>query len=172
VPYGSLNNEVIVAAGQIVGLTVTADPPPQREYKVGEEYDFHLPVTLHLAIEDLTTLATNPVTPPVTPDLAPVTVPENGGEAAGSPTAAPATFAGLRVKNYAGDTLTFTINNQVYTIANNAEMTIPLLPGSYTYTASRPFMAVGGIVDLPAGQGIELSVAVNFTEDVLNVYQN
>jgi hypothetical protein len=79
---------------------------------------------------------------------------------------------GLLIKNYAGDTLIFTVNNQAYSIANNTSATLPLPPGRYDYTASLPFVATTGTVDLPADQGVELSIAINLGHDVLSVYQN
>jgi hypothetical protein len=185
VPGGSLNDEVTVGAGQVTGLNITAGLPPEREYEVGEAYDFLLPVTLQLFKEDLTARASAPAqqaqapatdTPPVqqaeTPaaDLPPA-VPgsDDGAVATGQPAAS---AEGLRVKNYAGETLIFTINNQAYSIPDHGELTIPLPPGSYSYTASRPFVATTGTVELQPNQGVELSVAINVAGDVLSVYQN
>jgi len=76
------------------------------------------------------------------------------------------------VKNYAGETLLLTINNEVYPIENNSETTLALPPGQYNYTASLPFVATTGTVDLAAGQHIELSVAISIERDLLSVYQN
>ena len=77
------------------------------------------------------------------------------------------------VKNYTGDTLVFTIDNQAYFVPDNSEETILLTtPGSYNYTASLPYVATTGTVNLPEGHGIELSIAINLARDFLSVYQN
>ena len=78
----------------------------------------------------------------------------------------------MLVKNYAGEALTFTIDGREYTIPNNDELTIDLPAGSYSFTASRPYVATTGTVELLPDQGVELSVAVNVAGDVLSVYQN
>jgi hypothetical protein len=172
VPGGSLNGEVMMVAGAVTGLNVTADLPPEREFKIGEKYEFLLPVTLHLFQEDFTGRA-GAVAAPVTPDLAPATLPASGAEAtAPAPPVSPAVAEGLLIKNFAGDTLTFTINNQAYSIADRGELALSLAPGSYTYTASRPYVATTGAVNLQPGQGIELSIAINVGGDILSVYQN
>jgi hypothetical protein len=172
IPGGSLNADITVMPGQVIGLNITADLPPEREYVVGEKYDFLLPVTLHLFEEDLTARA-NAAMAPAAPVAAPAALPASGSEAAPAPQdqTAPA-FEGLRIKNYAGETLIFTINNQAYTVPNNDELTIPLPPGSYNYTASRPFVATTGTVELQPSQPVELSIAINVAGDVLSAYQN
>ena len=49
---------------------------------------------------------------------------------------------------------------------------ITLSPGTYNYTASLPFVATTGTVNLSQNQGVELSVAINIAGDVMSVYQN
>jgi hypothetical protein len=179
IPAGSLNDEVTVVAGQVLGLNISADAPPEREYKIGEKYDFILPVTLRLFEEDLTVRANTIVAGPTTIEAAPAaqavpaTLPVSGGETlVVAPPQQPAVTSGLLIKNYAGETLIFTINGQAHNVPNNDQLTIPLLPGSYTYTASLPFVAATGTVDLQPSQGVELSVAINIAHDVLSIYQN
>ncbi len=166
VPNGSLNGEINVVAGQIVGLNVSAKLQPEPKYDIGEPSPLPLPVELQLAQEELTAKAV--------PQGAatPGELPTSGGVL--PPTDVPAVTApqGLLIKNYAGDTLIFTINNQAYSIANNTSTTLPLPPGRYDYTASLPFVATTGTVDLAADQGVELSIATNVNHDVLSVYQN
>jgi hypothetical protein len=171
VPGGSFNGEIEVVAGGVAGLNITADLPPERDDEIGEKYDFLLPVTMHLYEEDLTNRA-NAAASPVTQDSAPATLPATGGEINPVTVDTPTTADGLLIKNYAGDTLIFTINNQAYSVANNEELPLSLPPGSYSYTASLPFVATTGIVDVVPGQGVALSVAINVSHDVLSVYQN
>lgn len=171
VPYGSINGQLNLALGQVVGLNFSANPPPEPEYEIGEEFDFTIPVEMKVAQEDLTGQAAPAVAPqtgqPVQPNPAPVAAPAPV-EGAVSPAAA----EGLTVKNYAGETLIFTINNQAYTIPNNDQLLISLPAGSYNYTASRPMVAINGTVGLQPQQSVELSVAINVAGDVLSVYQN
>jgi hypothetical protein len=183
IPAGSLNAEITVAAGQVIGLNISADAPPEREYEIGEKYKFILPLTLRLSEEDLTVRANTAVTPaavvvpaavaPATTEAAPATLPVSGGSLPETaPAQMPVVTNGLLIKNYAGETLVFTINGQAYNVPNNDQLTISLAPGTYTYTASRPFVATTGTVILLPEQGVELSVAINIAGDVLSVYQN
>jgi hypothetical protein len=166
VPNGSLNGELNLTAGQVVGLNVSAKLQPEPDYDVGEPSPLPLPVELQLSQEDLTAEAAPQST------VTPAQLPASGEVAA--PVSAPVAPVnqGVLVKNYAGDTLIFTINNQAYSIANNSSTTLPLPPGSYNYTASLPFVATTGTVELTADQGVELSIATNVNHDVLSVYQN
>lgn len=167
VPNGSLNGEFTVTAGQVLALEIT----PVRKaptYEVGEEFEFLPPATLHLQPADITGQAGAAGQA----EQAPPTLPDTGGIIMPAPVDVSAIPAGLVVKNFAGDTLTFTINNQAYTIADRAEATLPLPPGEYTYTASLPFVAATGSVEWAAGQRVELSIAINLTHDVLSVYKN
>lgn len=166
VPNGSFNGELNLAVGQVMGLNFSAKLQPDPDYDIGEPSPLPLPVELQLSQEDLTAKAAPQGT------VAPGALPASGGVTA--PASAPVTPVneGLLVKNYAGDTLIFTINNQAYSIADNSSTTLSLPPGSYNYTASLPFVATTGTVDLTADQGVELSIATNVNHDVLSVYQN
>lgn len=166
VPNGSLNGQVTVIPGQVMGLNVSAKLQPKPDYDVGEPSPLPLPVELQLFQEDLTAKAVSQSA------VAPAAAPASSEPVAPTNTAATAPSNGLLVKNYTGDTLIFTINNQAYSIANNSSMTLPLPPGNYNYTASLPFVASNGTVDLAANQGVELSIATNVNHDVLSVYQN
>jgi hypothetical protein len=170
VPNGSVNGEITVVAGQVTSLSIVPGIRPEPEYDVGDEFEALPPIDLNLVEEDLTTQA-NPIQP-VQPDVAPAALPTTGGQVA--PTVVDSTVKadGLLIKNFAGDTLIFTINGQTYTIAANTEQTLPLAPGQYNYTASLPFVAANGTVTLGAAQTVELSIAINVNHDVLNVYQN
>jgi hypothetical protein len=171
VPAGSASGRLTLATGQVVGLTVAGTPLEEREYEVGEKYDPLLPMAVTVTSEDLTTQATTPVTP-ASPAEAPATLPASDGVEPEPAVEIPAVAPGLLVKNFAGDTLTFTINNQVFSILNNEELNLDLPPGEYTYTASLPSAAVNGTVLLQPGQPVELSVAIDFAANALSVYGN
>ena len=175
VPNGSLNGELTVAAGQIIGLSIYAEREP-LDYDVGDDFSFIAKVNLTLSQENLTA---QPAVGPET-DMTPVdtAVTEEtpasptATEAVSPETAAPAQMDGLLIKNFTWDTITFTINNEAYPVPVNTETVLNLPPGQYNYTASLPFVARTGTVDLAAEQSIELSIAINITGDVLSIYQN
>ena len=168
---GSLNGEVTLTAGQVIGLNIIPGQRETPEYDVGDKFDPLTQIDLSLFQEDLTNRAATTLPDPA----APVALPTTGEAVAPTPGEAavnPAQAEGLLVKNYAGETLLLTINNEVYPIENNSETTLALPPGQYNYTASLPFVATTGTVDLAAGQHIELSVAISIERDLLSVYQN
>ncbi len=166
VPNGSLNGEINLTAGQVVGLNVSAKLQEEPDYDIGEPSPLLLPVDLLLNQEDLTAKAAPQA------QVVPGELPTSGGVAAPAVAPAVAAPAGLVIKNYAGDTMTFTINGQTITVANNASTVVPLPAGRYNYTASLPFVATTGTVDIAAAKGVELSIATNINHDVLSVYQN
>jgi hypothetical protein len=171
VPNGSLNSEVTVVAGQVTALIITADPLPEPIYKVGEEFEILPPTSMKLFEEDLTSRVTAAIAPIIS-DTAPPFLPETGSDIGLVGVDLPAVTADLLIKNYAGGTLILTIDSQTYTIASGAEQTLPLPPNEYTYTASIPGVATSGHVELTAGRGIELSIAINVAHDFLHAYQN
>lgn len=178
VPNGSVNGEINATAGQVTGLNISAKLQPSPKFEIGEPSPLPLPVDLLLSQEDLTaravpvgqaaqaqsTTSSGAATPAGTTTPASTAAPAD--------TATPAVPTGLLIKNYTGDTLTFTINEQAYPVISNAETVLPLPPGRYNYTASLPFVATTGTVDLTADQRVELSIATNVDHDILNVYQN
>ncbi len=176
VPAGSLNGEVVVSPITVIALNVAANPPEPLEYKVGEEFEFVQPVSMKLFSEDVTNQAKVATT--LTPDQpnpldeAPQTLPNTGGDGVLPIVDQPFLGGGVLVKNYAADTLIFTINHQAFVISNNTEQWLILSPGDYTYTASTPAVASNGSVTVVDGQSIILSIAINTTHDFLNVYQN
>ena len=175
IPNGSLNGEVVVQVGQVNGLSISADPLPQPEFEIGEKSPLPLPVTLRVFQETLTpNISMTPIGEVATADEPPLYLPNTGGVLeAQVPNAEPViTEAGVLVKNYAGSSLIFTIDHQMFVIENNSEQTLPLSPGHYSYTASLPFVATTGIVDLRAGSTVELSIVLNVERDFLTIYQN
>ena len=166
VPYGSLSGEVTVVTGEVAGINVIPGIREEPEYEVGEKVEFP-PVELSLFEEDLTSRVEV-----AQPDSAPGALPSTGDGIAPANVEAPAVSEGLLVKNYTGDTLIFTIDNQVFAVPDKAEQTILLPDGSHNYTASLPFVATTGTVDLVDSQGVQLSVAINVARDLLSVYQN
>lgn len=177
VPDGAASGELNLSAGEITGLSVTSERAAP-EYDEGEEFEFLTPATVKVFQEDLTAQATMTATPAMTTTSSATTtavtpstpLPVAGQEAA--PAQAPVVQEGLLIKNFTGDTVIFTISGEAYEILANTERTLNLPPGQYNYTASLPFVARNGTLELAAGKGIELSIATNIAGDVLNVYQN
>ncbi|MDX1521655.1 MAG: hypothetical protein R3264_08515, partial [Anaerolineae bacterium] len=167
VPNGSLNGEVAVVAGQVIGLNVSADPLPEPVYEIGEKNPLPLPVTLRLFEENLTAVAQQPA---AVADQAPLTLPNTGEVLPLVVEPIQPVEEGLLVKNYAGGSLVFTIDNQTFVIDDHAEQRLPLTPGRYSYTASLPFVATTGIVDLLAAPTAELSIVLDVNRDFLTVY--
>jgi len=169
VPYGSLNGEINVVAGKVAGLNIIPGIREEPDYEVGEKVTLP-PVELSLFAEDLTDrvgIAQPAPAQEASSAAADELAPTNGENGAVS-----AVSEGLLVKNYTGDTLIFTIDNRVFAVPDGAEQTIVLPAGSYNYTASLPFVATTGTVEMVDGQGVELSVAINLARDFLTVYQN
>ena len=166
VPFGSISGEIDLQVGQVSGVNVIPEIREAPKYKVGEKVDYP-PVKLNIYQEDLTDQVSA-----AEPAAVPPALPPTGDEAAPSETPTAAQVEGVTVKNFTGDTLIFTINEQAYPIPTHSEQVIELPAGSYNYTASLPFVATTGTVDLTQTPGVALSVAINIAGDVLSVYQN
>jgi hypothetical protein len=160
VPYGAANGQIELVAGQIIGLNVVIETAP-LEYDVGDDFDYTPEVTVIITQENLMAqLPAQVVTQTQTISDVTVTVPVK-----------PETKAGIMVKNFTGETLLVTINNQVFSIVDRAEQSLPLLPGHYDYTISIPGAAITGTIDFTKNQAVSLSVTINMTRDKLTIYQ-
>lgn len=168
IPSNALSGEVTVTAGEVIGLSVIPGSREEPKYDVGDEFEIP-PVPLSLDQQNLTDQVQQQpaaTTPMQEEDQAPMDLPTTG-ETMG------AEGKGLLIKNYAGDTLVFTINGETYTILNNEQKQLQLPPGEYSYTASLPFVATTGTVNLTSPtDAIELSVAATPGQEALNVYKN
>lgn len=65
------------------------------------------------------------------------------------------------IKNFAGNNLTFTLNDQTYSVPTDVEQVLPLSPQRYTYTASTPRGTVSGEFTITPGQVMELSLYID-----------
>ena len=172
VPRGSINGQIDAAVGQIIGLNITAELPPAPDYDIGDDFVVP-PVKLKLYQEDLTNAAVQAIQSITTPSDGPQTLPTTGelpGTVDASAPLAPDDRPSLLVKNYAGDTLIFTINEQTVNVFENGEVLLDLSAGDYSYTASVPFAAANGIVELSTGQDAELSVVTNVEHNFLQTW--
>ncbi len=174
VPYGSVNGEVQIVAGEVAGIIIYADEIPEPEFEIGEESPLPLAVPLRQSPTNLTDQVAETVEETTSStteaDSAPLTLP-NTGEVLPDLEPIPSDD-GVLLKNYAGGALVFTIDNETYVIDDHTDLQLNLTPGTYSYTASLPFVATTGIVDVVAGSPVELSIVLNVERDFLTIYQN
>jgi hypothetical protein len=78
---------------------------------------------------------------------------------------------GLQVSNYAGDTLTFTIDGQTFMVASNETNLLDISPGSHTFSASTPFVSTTGAVNVDPLTGATVSIVLDVAGNFLTVYQ-
>lgn len=173
IPFGSANGQISAEAGQVTGLSAVTDLPEEQEFNVGSAFDATPNLTLRVYPEDLTA-QTAAVSPPAPADAPQPVLPESAATSPAdeSPVVGNQPSAGLRVENYAGDTLVFTVNNQTVTVAPNAQQTIELLPGEYAFTASTPAVAATGTAVVQPVLGGWVSVVINPARTAFTVYQN
>jgi hypothetical protein len=173
IPYGSLNDEVILAAGEVRGISISAELPEEPDYDVGDYVDLTPDITLRQSSEDLTVNAATAALPAAVDDGSPQVLPVTGIAPSPVVLSPPVVGDNLKIKNYAGDTLIFTIDGQTYNILRDEALTLALKPGQYSYTASTPFVATTGVIDIVnvPSQPVELSVVINVGGDFLTVYR-
>jgi hypothetical protein len=170
VPGGSINSEVSLNGGQVLGVNISADLPEPPDYDVGDDFDATPALNLRQFVEDLTMMATTPADRTTVADEMPPA--EESPATTMTEPVDETDQEGLTVKNFAGETLVLTVDNQAYPILPDESRTISLAPGNYTYTVSTPFAAANGVVDLSSATSAELSVVTNLSHDFLTVYQN
>lgn len=178
VPNGGYSGEINVVAGEVTGLNYVIEREP-LEYDEGDKFEYLPPATVKETREDLTALANQSA---VSSSLGETEVTETPvitatpqlttGDLEPLQETTPVTTTGVIVKNFTGDTVIFTINEQAFTVADRAEQRLPIPPGRHNYTASLPGVATTGTVEFAAGEAVELSLAINIARDVLTIYQN
>jgi hypothetical protein len=163
--FSGINGTAQVTAGGYTGLGFTREILPEEpDYEVGEPVP--TPVPLEMSVF------------PVSLEDAPVGQPPSVSAAAAPPgtdaeeaVSAPAGQAGLNVVNYVGETLTFTIDNQVYTVAGSGgQLTIDLAPGEYTFTGSTPQAGANGSLRVTQGTATQVSVALDVSSGEMKIY--
>jgi hypothetical protein len=153
-----MNGIAQVRAGAYTGLAFTREiPPEESDYEVGEPAP--TPVPLEMSVS-ATLLEDEPGDDlPFAPS------------AVTSPISAPAGQGELRLVNYIGETLTFTIDDQVYSVAGGGgRLTLFLVPGEYTFTASTPRAGANGSVRAKAGIATRVSVALDVHNGRMSIY--
>ncbi len=150
----SLNGSARVTAGVYTGLSFTREIPPKPDYDVGKLAPTPVPLKMFVSPVPLTgTPSTEgPTAPLAEASPTPVT----------PPVSSPAGQGNLLIVNYIGETLTFTINNQAYSVpGNGGSLTLDLAPGEYTFTASTPGTAANNSLHITAGMVTRVSVALD-----------
>jgi hypothetical protein len=146
-----MNGSAQVQAGVYTGLGFIRETPAPVNYDIGE-----------------------PAPTAVVLKMSVIPVPLRGEPVAETPSEPAPTAGGstqLTVVNYVGETVTFTIDNKAYGVAGSGgSLTIPLVPGEYTFTASTPKAAANGMVRIAAGASVRLSVTTNVRGDRVDTY--
>jgi len=161
-----LNGTAQVTAGDYTGLGFTQDIPPEEpDYDVGELAP--TPVPLELSVFPVP-LEDEPVGQAIS---TPVTAAPAADDPDETSLSAPTGKGVLRVVNYVGETLTFTIDGQEYSVAGGGgTLTIDLAPGEYTYTASTPRAGANGGLRITEGVATHVSVALDMGSGEMRIY--
>jgi hypothetical protein len=162
--FSGTNAIAQVAVGSYTGLGFTREIPPEEpDYELGKPVP--TPVPLEISVSAVS-LEDEPVgeAPPAPTTTAPVVSDDRPTSTAGGQ-------GGLNVVNYIGDTLTFTIDNQTYSVAGDGgALTIDLAPGEYSFTASTPQAGTNGTLDVTAGATTRVSVSLDVRSGEMNIY--
>jgi hypothetical protein len=163
--FSGINGTAQVTAGGYTGLGFTREIPPEEpDYEVGEPVP--TPVPLEISVFPVSMEGEPLGQPPSVPAVA--ASPESDAE---KPVSAPAGQTGISVVNYVGERLTFTIDNQTYSVpGSGGQLTIDLAPGEYTFTASTPQAGTNGSLRVTAGTATQVSVALDVGSGEMKIY--
>jgi hypothetical protein len=163
--FSGTNGIAQVAVGSYTGLGFTREIPPEEpDYEVGKPVPTPAPLEISASA---VSLEDEPVgeAPSAPTTVAPVGADDD------RPTATAEGQGELSVVNYIGDTLTFTIDNQTYSVAGDGgALTIDLAPGEYTFTASTPQAGANGILDVTAGATTRVSISLDVRSGEMKIY--
>ncbi len=159
-----LNSTAQVRTGMYTGLGFTREISAEEpDYQVGDPVP--TPVPLKMSVF------------PVSLKDEPVGKPTSTPTAGASPTRndlsvpAPTGLGELSVVNYVGETLTFTIDNQAYSVAGSGgKLTLNLAPGEYTFSASTPRVGVNSSLRIPGGAVVRISIALDAQSGQMKIY--
>jgi hypothetical protein len=159
-----MNGTAQVRAGTYTGLGFTREIPPEEpDYRLGKPAPTPVPLEMSvfqvlLADESIAEARPTPAQPaPAAEEERPSSVPASQGE--------------LRVANYIGETLTFTIKNQTYSVAGGGgKLTLNLEPGEYTFTASTPGAGVNGSLRVTHEKTTQLSATLDVDSGQMRVF--
>jgi hypothetical protein len=157
------NGTAQVVAGEYTGLGLSREiGPKEPDYDVGKPVPSPVPLQMHVFPVPLQNVPVGQASPTPTREASP----------AEGKTPVPSTKEGeLVVVNYIGQDLTFTIDNQAYHISlSGGQLTLSLVPGEYTFTASTPGASTNGALRVRAGQITHVSVALNVQSGNMEVY--
>jgi len=157
------NGVARVRAGEYTGLGFTREIPPEEpDYQLGELAP--TPVPLNMSVFPVS-LDDEPLQAAPAPSAAASPIPE------APPAPVPSGQGELAVVNYIGETLTFTIDNQAYSVAGaGGKLTLHLAPGDYTFTASTPRAAANRGLRIPGGAATQVSVALDLRTGQIELY--
>ncbi len=165
--FSGTNGSAQVMAGGYTGLGFARELPPQEpDYQAGEPVPTPVPLeitvfSVSLEGEPVTEVPSAPAATatPLAADLDDTAVPAPAGQGV------------LGVANYIGETLTFTIDNQVYSVeGGGGTLAINLTPGEYSFTASTPQVGTNGSVMITEGTTVQVSVVLDVQSGQMKFY--
>jgi hypothetical protein len=152
-----MNGSAQVQAGVYTGLGFIRETPATVDYDIGEP----APTAVVLKMSVI----------PVPLSGEPVAETPSKPASGATPAPTPDGSAQLTVVNYVGEAVTFTIDDKAYGVAGSGgSLTIPLVPGEYTFTASTPKAAANGMVRIATGGSVRLNVTTNVRGDRVDTY--
>ncbi len=161
----SINATIQIVTGEYTGLGFSQELSTAPNYSLGKLEPTPVPlkitvIRVPLGDEPVADVTSEPI-PEATearPTAGDTTSPEDG-------------LPSLTVINYAGQPLTFTIDDVEYRMAEgDSEVTIVLTPGESAYTAATPGAAANGKLVLAAGAWLRLSVSTSLQGDWIYTY--
>jgi hypothetical protein len=160
-----INGTVQVTAGDYTGLGFSREIPPEEDdYKVGKPVPTPVPLEISVFPVPLESESVGQMAAPASQ-----AAPETG--VTERPASVLASLGALNVVNYVGETLTFTIVNQAYTVGGNGgQLGINLAPGEYTFTASTPGTGTNGTLQIIEGAVTQVSVALDVGSGEMKVF--
>lgn len=161
----SMNAAIQIVTGEYTGLGFSRELPTAPDYTLGKLEP--TPVPLKITVIPVP-LGDEPVADAT---FEPIPEATDARPTAGDTTRPADGLPSLTVINYAGQPLTFTINDVEYRVAEgDGEVTIVLTPGEYAYTAATPGAAANGKLVLAAGAWLRLSVSTSLQGDWIYTY--
>lgn len=165
--FSGTNGIAQVMAGGYTGLGFTREFPPQEpEYEAGEPVPSPVPLEMSVFTVSLEGEPVSGVTSTTVTAATPL-----AAESDDTPVPAATGQGVLGVTNYIGETLTFTINNQSYSVAGGGgTLAINLTPGEYTFTVSTPQAGTNGSLEVTEGTTVQVSVVLDVQSGQMKFY--
>jgi len=165
--FSGTNGSAQVMAGGYTGLGFSREIPPEEpDYEAGEPVPTRIPLAMSVFSVSLEGEPISKV-----PSAAVATATPLAADSDDTPVPAPTGQGVLGVANYIGETLTFTIDNQAYSVeGGGGTLAINLTPGEYSFTASTPQAGTNGSLIVTRGTTVQVSVALDVQSGQMKFY--